>query len=105
MSILPANAADDLYHLGRGTQLEATFFHKQQKFEEAKSRVSGAIEIFEKIGTTFELEKCRNLLQDIQKEPNDPVTAHDLEGDGEFLEKVSSPTLLTQTAFSRPWKV
>ena len=65
-----SHAVDDLYHLGRGMQLEATFFHKRQRLEEAKSKALKAIEAFENLGTTSDLDKCRDLLRDIQKDLN-----------------------------------
>ena len=69
-----SHSVDDEFHLGRGMQLQATFLYKQQRLEEAKSKVLEAIEVFEKLGTTLDLDKCRTLLRDIQKELNEPAT-------------------------------
>jgi tetratricopeptide (TPR) repeat protein len=68
-----SHAVNDPFQLGRGMHLQAKFFHKLRRFEEAKSEVSKAIEVLEKIGATVDLEKCRGLLQDIQKEMNEPA--------------------------------
>ena len=71
-----SHVVNDLYLFGRGTQLEATFFHKQQKLEEAKTEALKAIKFFENLGTTLDLDKCRVLIQDIQKELDGQVTTH-----------------------------
>ena len=77
-----SHSAGHKFHLGRGMQLQATFLYRRQRFEEAKSEVLKAIETFEEIGTTLDLDKCRNLLRDIQKELNEPITTH---GSGKFF--------------------
>ena len=89
------------YYLGLGMQLQATFLYKRQRFEEAKSEVLKAIEIFEKIGTTEDLDKCRNLLRDIRKELYEPVTTRVSEGGGEFFETVLLLRLLTPLTQTR----
>ena len=76
----------DSFNLGRGMQLQAEFLHKRGKSEEAKAEVLKAIEVYEGIGTTLDLEKSRGLLLDIQKELDETAaTAHESNGDGEFL--------------------
>jgi hypothetical protein len=47
-----------------------------------------AIEVFEKLGNTLDLDKCRNLLRDIQKELDGQVTTHGSDSGGEFLKTV-----------------
>ena len=87
-----SHVVDNLYLTGCGTQLDATFLHKQQRLEEAKSGALKAIEVFENLGTTSNLDKCRNLLRDIQAELDEQVTTHvsdaPTHGDGEFLKAV-----------------
>ena len=85
-----SHSTDHKFHLGRGMQLQATFLCKRRRFEEAKSEVLEAIEIFEEIGTTLDLDKCKNLLRDIKKELKEPVTPRDSD-DGEFLRTVLFP--------------
>ncbi|KAF9787266.1 hypothetical protein BJ322DRAFT_712430 [Thelephora terrestris] len=77
-----SHTADDLYLEGRGMQLEATFFHKQGRLGEAQAEALGAVEVFEKVGNTLELEKCRGLLRDIRRGLDEPVVIHGLGSDG-----------------------
>lgn len=62
------HAADSAYLLGRAMRLQARFWYEQQKFEEAKSEVLGAVDVFEKLTATKDVEDCRKLLQDIEWE-------------------------------------
>jgi len=56
------------YFLGRIMELQAGFWHRQHQFEEARSEVLGAAEVYEKLGATRDLEDCRELLQRIEQE-------------------------------------
>jgi len=87
-----SHAVNDPFLLGRGLHLQATFWHKRRRLEEAKSETSRAIEVFEKLEATLDLEKCRDLLRDIQKELDDPAVTNEADGDGEFLKAVLFPT-------------
>ena len=69
-----SQVANDPYQLGRAMSLQAGFWYKEGKFEEAKSEALGAISVYEEIGVEKELEACRSLLQDIEKEINRPAT-------------------------------
>jgi tetratricopeptide (TPR) repeat protein len=73
VDLAKSHAVDDLFHMGRGMQLKATFLYKRQRFGEARLEVLKAIEVFEKIGATLDLEKCKDLFRDIQNELNEPV--------------------------------
>ena len=83
------HAVDNAFLLGRGMRLQANFWHKRRRFEEAKFEALRAVEVFEKIGAALDLEKCRELLRSIQKEMNDLVAVHESDGDGEFLRIVT----------------
>ena len=48
-------------------QLQAEFWHKQHRFEEAKSEVSRAIDTFEKLGAASDAKNVRMLLQRIDR--------------------------------------
>ena len=61
------HALDDVYKLGRAVLLQAEIWYQQHKFKEATSEVSGAIEIFEKLGAANMLEACRDLLRKIEQ--------------------------------------
>ena len=58
-----SHAINDPYMLGRAMELEAGFWYGQRKFGEAKSEALGAINLFEKLGATADMERCRALLR------------------------------------------
>jgi tetratricopeptide (TPR) repeat protein len=60
--------ANDAYMLGHMVELKARIWFKQGKLEEAKSETLDAVGVFEKLGTATELERCRNLLREIEEE-------------------------------------
>ena len=87
-----SHAVDDAFLLGRGMKMQAEFWHKRQRLEEAKSEVLRALDVFEKLGAGWDLEKCRELLQellqDTQGEMNDLVGTRESDGDGERFKAV-----------------
>jgi len=60
-------AVVDPYYLARATQLQAKFWYRQGKFEEAKSEALGAADVFERFGAARDLEECRALLRNIEE--------------------------------------
>jgi len=87
-----SHAADDAFLLGRGMALLARFCYKRQRFEEAKSEALSAIEVFEKLGAALDLEKCRKILRDADKELNSSSATRGSSSDGEFHRTVSFST-------------
>ena len=63
------------YYLGYATETQAGFLYKQHKFEEARSEVLRAADIYERLGAAKDVEDCRKLLQDIEKELGAPLVA------------------------------
>jgi len=61
-------ANDSGYHLGRAMRLQAGFWYQERRLEEAKSEVLRAVEVFEKLGAAQDIERCEELLRNIQKE-------------------------------------
>ena len=55
------------YPLGRAAELLARIWYRQGKLEEARSEVLHAKEIYEKLGIAAGLQKCRNILQEIEE--------------------------------------
>ena len=49
------------YNLGRAMELRARILYEEYKFEEAESEVLRAADVFEKLGATKELDRCRAL--------------------------------------------
>ena len=63
-----SHAINDPYNLGRAMELQAGFWLKEHKLEEAKSEALRAIDVFEKFGAAKDVEGCRAILRDIEKE-------------------------------------
>jgi tetratricopeptide (TPR) repeat protein len=61
-----SHAVNDLPNLGRVVLLQARFWYRQQKLREARSAASHAAEIFGRLGATGDVERCRDLLRDIE---------------------------------------
>jgi len=68
-----SHAVDNVYFLGRAMELQADFWYRKHRFEEAKAEVLRAAAAYEKVGAATDAECCRELLQNIQKELNSPV--------------------------------
>ena len=79
-----SHATNDPYHLGRAMELHGRIWYEESKFEEAKSEVLRAADVFEKLGTLVELEWCRETLRDIE-EAKSPVASGEPGSDGELL--------------------
>jgi hypothetical protein len=89
-----SHSANDAYTLGRVMELKAGIWYNQGKLEEAKSETLDAVRVFEKLGAATELERCRNLLRDIEEKAKKPVTSGKLCFDCEILE-----TMLTSYTY------
>jgi tetratricopeptide (TPR) repeat protein len=86
------HAAGDPYYLGRAMELQARFWYEQGRLEEARSEVSRAAGVYEKLGAAKELEGCRMLLRDIEEKTKSSVTCGGSDFDGELPEAVLIPT-------------
>jgi len=62
-----SHAINDSYRLGRAMELQASFWYRQGKLEEAKSGVLRAADVYESIGAAKDVEDCRGLLRKIEK--------------------------------------
>jgi tetratricopeptide (TPR) repeat protein len=58
---------DDRYLLGRTILLQARIYLRQNRFEDSSSEALRALEIFEGFGAQRYAEKCKDLLQDIER--------------------------------------
>ena len=66
-------AVNNAHNLGHAMRLQAGFWYQQHRLEEAKSEALRASHVYEKLGATKGLERCRALLRDIQqKETEQP---------------------------------
>ena len=86
-----SHVVNDPYHLGRAMYLQARFWHREGRFEEAKSEALGAADIYERAGATRDLEFCRTLLRYIEEGMKDSGEP-DFNDVGEPLETMLFPT-------------
>ena len=61
-----SHATDNPYKLGRVMELQAWFWYDRRMLKEAKSEALLAIDAYEKIGAAKDLERCRNILREIE---------------------------------------
>jgi len=94
-----SHAVDDVYNLGCVLNLHARVLRGQGRLEEAKSEVSQATAVFERLGAAYDLEDSRNLLQRIQEEMNHPVAADESDSEGELFKAVLFPTPIDSPSF------
>ena len=85
-----SHAVNDPYILARASRLRARFWYEQHMFEEARSEALRALNVFEKLGASDDVEETRELLGDIDHElvemDLDLVPPDESDDDGEFLE-------------------
>ena len=60
-------AAEDACNLGYAIMLQALIWHRQDRVKEAKSEVLRAAEFFQKLGSSWGMERCKKLLKRIQE--------------------------------------
>ena len=77
------HVADDAFNLGAAMELQASLWYQRHRFEEAKSEALRAVDVYERLGASTRLERCRNLLRRIEEKVDNPVTSY---YDGEALE-------------------
>ena len=58
----------DTFLLARAMELQAGFLHKQRRFEEARYEALRAVDAFEKLGATSDVEGVRELLRWIDRD-------------------------------------
>jgi len=87
------HAINNTYFMGRAMELQAGFWRKQRRFSEAKSEVLCAIDAYEKVAATKDLEDCKNLIRCIEEEMKEPTASceSDPDFDGGFLDTVLLP--------------
>ena len=62
-----SHAIDDAYNLGRAMDWQAAIWYSQDRLEEAKAESLCALETFEKLGATADLQWPRSRLQEIER--------------------------------------
>jgi tetratricopeptide (TPR) repeat protein len=61
-----SHAANDAYNQGRAAELQARFWYRKQRFEEAGSAASHAADILERLGAMADTKCCRALFEMIE---------------------------------------
>ena len=62
-----SHAVDDPYKIGRTMKLRAEVWYRQDRLQDAKSETLLALENYEKAGAAHNAERCRSLLQVIER--------------------------------------
>lgn len=88
-----SHTAGSAYDLGVTVMMQAMVWYGQHKFEEARSEVLRATDIFERLGAVDSVESCRTVLLDIciRQILSGPVTSGQSGFNREFLQMVSFP--------------
>ena len=81
---------NDTYLLAFAMQLQARIWYEQHRFEEATSEALGALDVFEKLGATDDVEGAREFLLAIDYDSLANVTPRELDSDGELFTTVLS---------------
>jgi len=77
-----SHAFNSAYHLGLAVERQALVWYDQHRLGEARSEALRAADIFDKLGAVKEVEECRGLLREIEK---DSVVSGKSGFDREFL--------------------
>ena len=96
--------ADDAYNLGCAMGLQAGFLYQQGRLEAAKSEALNAVGVLEelavkRVGAMEQLEKCRELLQGIERKTEMLAAPRDL--DSELHKTVLLPTPVNLSSSAR----
>jgi tetratricopeptide (TPR) repeat protein len=63
-----SHAVDSAYNLGYATVEQAFIWYEQHRFEEARSEILRAVDIYAKLGAAEDVERCQEFAQRIQKD-------------------------------------
>ena len=77
-----SHVANDLYFLGRATQLYAVILFREGRIEEAKSEALHAADVYGKLGAAGDLGNCRELLGLIEEEMKTAVAPGESDSSG-----------------------
>ena len=70
-----SHAANNARHLGYATEEQFAIWYEQDRLEEAKSELLRAAEIYDKLGATENVERCKQNLWHIEKRLNIPIVS------------------------------
>ena len=66
-------AAENRFRLGRIIEQQALICFQEHRFEDAKSEILSALEIFENLGEEMDAERCGNILRATEEAMKEPV--------------------------------
>ena len=69
------HTVNNIYYLGRVTELQAEIWYKQHRLEVARAEALRAADNYNKLGATIDMERCRELLRMIEEELNAPTAS------------------------------
>ena len=70
-----SHTTSDAEYVGHAMELQAEMWCSERKFQEARSEVLQAIALYERIGVTTDVERCRAILQNIEQGMRTPIAA------------------------------
>jgi tetratricopeptide (TPR) repeat protein len=85
IELAKSHTVNSTQNLGNAMELQARVLYEQHRLEEAKSEVLLATQVYERLGAAKKVERCRKLLQDIEKELGTPVASGQSDVDCELL--------------------
>ena len=87
-----SHAENDPYQVGRATIEQGHIYYHQRRLEKAKSEVLYAFEIFEKVGAVQDVERCEDLLREIEQEAKCRATPSEPGSISKILHTIHFPT-------------
>ena len=60
-------AVDNAHNLGLAMELKARIWHQQHQLEDAVSEAQGALEVYQKLGASKDIEDCKKLLRVLEQ--------------------------------------
>ena len=78
-----SHTVDNPYHLGLAMDLQAQIWCRQWRLEDARCEALSALEIFEKLGAAHGVERCRGVLQNVERAAESRATSGESTSCGE----------------------
>ena len=82
------------YYLGLMMELQASWWYKQHRQEEARTEALRVVDVYEKLGAVQGLERCRGLLRQIEEEIKKSAVPDESADGGELLDTIPLVTLI-----------
>ena len=86
------HTANNMYLVGCTMHLQALLWYGQDRFSEARLEALSAVGAYENVGATMDLEKCRDLLHNIEEKMDDLPASRESNSNGELPGTVLLPT-------------